>query len=273
MKISGAVICLLFAFSFIATADTITYKESGRKIEVIIEKETPTDIWARGGTEGKSSARIPKSVLEKIEYATPEENDALEKRWQKEEQEKRTEREMREKFEEEQKAKGLVEVDGSWVPLEEAETAKQDKEEQERQQEKKEEPTTEKVEDPTAPAENAELREFLEDKWGDRYRNLSEEQKQVLDANIQKIRISSVSAESSGPGNTNLRVVVTNTSDVRASWVRLNVSCYDKAGKLIFSKDKVIRDLPPRESRTFYGLVDVDYAFVDRVDVRVLGAL
>ena len=124
MKIYLVLIFSCVVFPSVASADVIVYKQSLREAQVIITKETDTDIWVRGGTEGKSNAKIKRSSIERIERWTPEENEALEKKWQKEGKEKAEEREKKEKFDEEMRARGKVKVGEEWLDPEDALKAK-----------------------------------------------------------------------------------------------------------------------------------------------------
>ena len=65
-----------------ALADKLILK-NGNEREVIIEEEGPTGVKAR---VRRSAATIPHEVIERIEYATPEENAAIRLKWEKEEE-------------------------------------------------------------------------------------------------------------------------------------------------------------------------------------------
>lgn len=125
MKVYLVLVFSFAVFSSAASADVIVYKQSLRKAEVIITKETDTAIWVRGGTEGKSNAKIKRSAIERIERWTPEQNEALEKKWKNQGQEKAEQREKEEKFDEEMRAKGKVKVGDEWLNPEDALKAKE----------------------------------------------------------------------------------------------------------------------------------------------------
>ena len=77
--VTGLIICelALVLIPTSAAADTVLLK-NGKTHELIVEKETPTDIWIR---VRKSRARVPLDTIEKIEYATPEQNEQIKLNW------------------------------------------------------------------------------------------------------------------------------------------------------------------------------------------------
>jgi DNA repair exonuclease SbcCD ATPase subunit len=97
-------------------ADTIHLKKGGR-ITGVIASETETSLEIRTNLGAIS---LSKGAIATIERATPEENSALESQWKKERDEEKEKAKASKRFEEEQRAKGLVEYKGTWVPAEKA---------------------------------------------------------------------------------------------------------------------------------------------------------
>ncbi|MDD5557818.1 MAG: hypothetical protein PHN82_11335 [bacterium] len=111
-----AALAAVLSLASAAAADTVHLRKGGRITGVIIsETEGSIEIKSNLGTIVLSTGAVSR-----IERATEEENAALEAQWRKErDQEKEKEREAR-RFEEEQREKGLVQVEGAWVTAERA---------------------------------------------------------------------------------------------------------------------------------------------------------
>ena len=110
----------------VASGDIIVFK-SGVAKRGVIEEETPASVKIR---IEDSVLGVSRANIEKIEYATPEENMDLLMQW-KEKRELLKEKRMKQKeeekkFEKEQRDKGFVQVDGKWVSPADAEQMSQE---------------------------------------------------------------------------------------------------------------------------------------------------
>jgi hypothetical protein len=112
------VLALLFSFLFISTtfADEIFFKSGYSQTGVVVRE---TDEKIRFRTEMGLST-ISREKIEFVEKATPKENRLMLKKWRDKELKRKAESEARReadrKFEEEQRAKGLLEFEGQWMP-------------------------------------------------------------------------------------------------------------------------------------------------------------
>ena len=105
---------LILSFSFIplAFSDTIVLK-SGAKITGVIESEADDSVTVLMSI---GTAKYPKSQVESITRASAEENASLKQNWEEAKKKREAEQEEKKKFAAEQEAKGLVLLDGRWVP-------------------------------------------------------------------------------------------------------------------------------------------------------------
>jgi len=116
----GAIAAIALACGFFVTAhargDTVHLKKGGR-ITGVISSESGDSIEIKSNM---GTIVLSKGAIEKIERATAEENRALESQWRQERDQEKEKIKEAKRFEEEQRAKGLVKYQGTWIPAEKA---------------------------------------------------------------------------------------------------------------------------------------------------------
>jgi len=115
----GAGACALAAAFLIAVetaADTV-YLKKGGKVMGVISSETEGSIEIKSNL---GTIVLSKGAIAKIERSKPDENKVLESQWQEEREQEKAKVKQSKLFEEEQRAKGMVKYQGTWVPAEKA---------------------------------------------------------------------------------------------------------------------------------------------------------
>lgn len=255
-----------------AIADLLIFK-SGSAKEAIIEEETPTSVKIR---VKDAVYGIPRHNIERIEYATDEENLDLDLRWREEKRQREEQRTLRqqreEKFEEDQKEKGLVKVGDRWLTKEKkAELDRQkmrQKIEARRARARQQKASTAKA---AKAAEEAEkIEEGGESKLPEFFEEMTpQERRRYLDG-LKKIVVSDISVGSLGEGLTALKGRVTNKSRDHAESIFLEILLYGEKGEVFFLRDEELRDLGPNRSRNLFFQLDSDSALINSSKVRVI---
>lgn len=250
----------LIVFPSAAAADIIIFK-SGSAKEGIIEEETPKSVKIRVKNK---VVGISRSNIERIEFATPEENEELALKWKmdevRREEERKQRREERERFEREQRAKGLEKMGERWISPAEAEAMRQ----RAILEEETEQVSPEEGES-VAPAEETGLPDFI--------MNMPEEQREQYLSNVKKIEVGTVSTDPVGAGQTRVRGEVTNGSEYLAQSVRVDISCYNETGEKIYSGSQVLRNVKSNQSKRLNVSIPVNSRDIKRLDVRVVDAI
>jgi hypothetical protein len=264
MKKLALLTVALVALPSVVAADVIFFK-SGTAKTGIVEEETPTTVKIR--IEDKVVG-ISRASIERVEYATPEENERIELKWKEEkeriEEERRLKQAQREKLEMEQKAKGLVKIGDEYLSPAEMERREQQgiRAEIERQR------AARTAEETPEPSEEPELPEFVQ--------GLPEEQKQLYIESMKRLKnieVGQTRVESDRPGQTVLAGTVTNRDEGFAGTIDLEVRCSDEAGEVISVESARVFSLKPGESGSFFVTARVDKEFIKRTDVRVVSAV
>lgn len=255
----------LVALPSAVAADVIFFK-SGTAKTGIVEEETPTTIKIR--IEDKVVG-ISRGSIERIEYATPEENQRLELKWKEEreriEEERKRKQAEQEKREMEQKAKGLVKTGDEWLSPAELERREQQRirTEIERQRAAGQQQEAEE-----STGEEPELPDFVE--------ALPEEERQRYIENMERmknIQVAQTRVVSERPGQTVLTGTVTNRDEDVAGRIDLEIRCYDEAGEVVSFETAKVFSVNPDESGSFLTTVRVDKEFIARTEVRVVNVL
>ncbi len=255
----------LIALPSAVAADVIFFKSGSAKIG-IVEEETPTTVKFR--VEDKVVS-LPHASIDRIERATPEENEKIERKWKEEkeriEEERRIKQAEREKLEAEQRAKGLVKVGDEHLSAAEVERREQEgiRTEIERQR-----AAAAAAKEAPKPPEEPELPDFV--------RGLSDEEKQLYIQDLKRmknIQVGSVAVDSDRPGQTVLRGTVTNRDEAVAGRIDIEVRCYDEAGEVISLDNAKVYSLKPGDSGSYFVTTNVDKEFIKRTDARVVGVL
>ena len=108
------VIAIIFAWlgpSLRSSADTI-YLKNGNKIDGIISRETDEFVYIQMPLGNIS---LSKSAIESIQRSNVEDAEKIKEKWDRERKEKEQEQVERASFEEKQRAKGLVNYNGTWI--------------------------------------------------------------------------------------------------------------------------------------------------------------
>lgn len=99
-----------------ARGDTIYLKKGGHITGVVAkESEASIEIKSNMGT-----IVLSRGAIAKIEKTSAEENSALESQWRQERDKEKEKAKEAKRFEDEQRAKGYVKFQGTWVPAEKA---------------------------------------------------------------------------------------------------------------------------------------------------------
>lgn len=107
--------CVFFAAAR-AWGDTIYLKKGGH-ITGVVGKESDTSIEIKSNM---GTIVLSRGAIAKIEKAAAEENSALESQWKQERDKEKEKAKEAKRFEEEQRAKGYVKFQGTWIPAEKA---------------------------------------------------------------------------------------------------------------------------------------------------------
>ena len=114
-RVAIALACGFFV-AIHARGDTVYLKKGGHITGVISrESETSIEIKSNMGT-----IVLSRGAIEKIEMSTAEENRTLESQWKQERDQQREKVKEAKRFEDEQRAKGYVKYQGTWIPAEKA---------------------------------------------------------------------------------------------------------------------------------------------------------
>lgn len=262
-KLLLLLLALVFSSSS-AAADIIIFK-SGSAKEGIVEEETPTGVKIRvkNAVIGVSWRNI-----EKIEYATPQENRNLDLKWKEQErkrQEKRKQRrEEEERFEKEQKDKGLVKHGDRWVTRKE----KADLEEK-GIREKMEAERAARLAREAAEAREAEAAEEAEEPGF--LSEMTEEERREYKENLKKVGLSNISVVRLGEDATMWKARVTNKGQFTAKSIFLEITLYDKNGEAVAVGFSEVADLAPGASIGLNVPIDVPAEFVSSSKTRVVG--
>jgi hypothetical protein len=253
---------VFFILPSLSLADVVVFKTgAARKGVIVAETDTTVKLRTKDGVIGTS-----RSNIEKIEYATAEENEELIRKWDEEkkqqEEERKNRRQELEKFENEQRAKGLVKIGDEWVSPAEAEKRRQ---EGIRQQIEAAPPKSTGAEaDTQASTEEEGLPEF--------FQNLNEEEKQQFIENrqrMEKIEVSDVRLDSVG-GATVVKGTIANKGDIAVRRVEFEIIGYNEADEVILSDRGRAGNLEPGDATSLYVPVRVESELVKRTEVRIL---
>lgn len=265
MKKLALLTVALIALPSAVAADMIFFK-SGTAKTGIIEEETPTTVKIR--VEDKVVG-ISRNSIDRIEYATPEENRRLELKWKEEkerlEEERRRKQAEEEKREREQKAKGLVKAGDEWLSPAEVERKEQQRI---RSEIKRRQAAREQQEAAESAEEEPELPDFVQ--------ALPEEQQQMYIENLKRmknIQVGQTRLVSDRPGQTVLSGTVTNRDEAVAGRIDLEIQCYDEAGEVVSADTAKVFSLNPDESDSFLVTVRIDKEFIARTEVRVVNVI
>ncbi len=260
MKKLLLILLSLAFYSSNALADIIIFK-SGSDKQGIVDEESPTGVKIRikNAVIGISWANI-----ERIEYATPEENRLLDQKWRDEQKERDEERKRnraeREKREKQQRDKGLVKVGDEWVT--------RDERARRRDEGIRESMQAQEAADAEAAEAEAEAEQEPEP---DYLAGLTEEEKRQFKEDIKKVPVSGVTAVRLGDDSVMVKGRVKNTGEFAASIILLEITIYDKTGEIVVAGAEEITDLGPGQSRGFNFPASVAPGFVGNSKVQVIG--
>jgi hypothetical protein len=261
MALFGLVAFLIFPS--LAHADIIIFKSGSAKVG-IVEEENPAQVKFR---EKDKVATIMRPNIERIEYSTPEENEQLRLKWKEEkqrlEEQRKKRRQAEEKFTAEQKAKGLINMDGQWVSPAEAEARRQ----QQILQQVQSGEVEASMDEQAGAEEEVEEPEFLGD--------LDPEQRDLFMEDLkrqQKIKVAQVQIIAIEGVNAAVKGTVTNGSDSTAKNIEIEIECYDENGEMIDAESAVVSALKPGESGSFRTTLGVEAEFIKQTKARVINA-
>ncbi len=252
---------VLLLITSTAVADVVVFK-SGAAKQGIIEEETPTTVKMR---VKDVVVGIMRDNIERIEYATPEENRDLELKWSQErkqlEEEREKRRAERERLDAEQKAKGMVNVGGEWMTPAQVEAARQESVRQQIQVQRQAEADAEEA------AEGA-----PEEELPPEFQDMPEE---LRAANLENLRrqkqivVSQVLVESQGAGRSVVRGTVINGSNALAGSVTLIIRAYGDAEEPILTDTAKVGSVAPNRSAILYKTIRLSADLIKRVEVNV----
>ena len=255
------VLVIILGSPTLAAADIIIFKSGSAKIG-IVEEENSRQVTIR---DKDRVVTIMRANIEKIEYSTEEENRQLRFKWEEEKRrlaEKRKEREeAQKKFEAEQKAKGLIEVDGKWLSVGEAEARRQQQIQQQVQRQRQQAA----AEKETEATEEIELPEYADD--------LTEEQKALLREDLkrrEKITVGKIQMVDLGSGRVQLKGMVTNGSDMTANEIALQITFYGEDGQVLDFEDTTVYSVQPGATGSFHAMSSVDAELIKRTEAEIL---
>jgi len=243
-------VAALAFFASTASADIIIFK-SGSAREGIIEEETPTSVKLR---VRNSVMGFSRSNIERIEYASTQENMKLDRKWleqeRKQEEENERKRAEKRKFEQEQRDKGFVEVGGEWVTREEKVRMRKDRKKQRME------------------------RKALQDaRKAQRKANRDRGKAGERNASAKNIVVKNVELRHGGGTTPLLRARVMNKGGSLASSISVKAMVYDKQGQLIYVEVTELSDLGPNQSRDIVIPLDIDGQFVGSSKMQVMNVL
>ncbi len=260
MKRGVSVLIIMVALSSTAFADIIVFKTGAAKVGIIVE-ETPTTVKFR---VKDSVLGISRENIEKIEYAKPEENEELELKWkdekEKAEEDRRVRREQQQKFIEEQKAKGLVEIDGKWMTPAEAEAARQENVRQQVQAQQ-----AAQAAKPPPASEEPELPSFVQ--------NLPPAQREAYLERLKRIKmidVSNVRSQAQSRELTLVKGTVTNKSKNFMRRIDLQIQGFGENDQVLFTETTRVQRIGPDESGAFNVSVRVANDLIKRKEARVV---
>jgi len=251
---------ILFLLPSTGNADIIIFKSGSAKVG-IVEDEKPDEVTFR---DHDRIVTIMRSNIEHIEHATEEENENLRAKWKREKQEleekRRKRMEAEKKFEEGQKAKGLINVDGRWISAGEAERQRQQQIQQQiKNQQKKVQPKQESEEP------EVELPDYFDQLDSAQQEVVLEELKRQKELQVGSLQVSSIKS-----GEATVKGTVTNGSEMTASSIDIIVQCYGENDELLGAEDAVVVSVRPGESGYFYVPIGVDAQFIKRAEARIV---
>lgn len=243
---------VIVLFSSSAAADIIIFRSGSGKEGIIVE-ETPISVKMR---IKKAVIGFSRSNIERIEYASPEENRKLDQKWMEQEkgreEKRKRKREEKERFEKGQREKGLVKAGDQWV------TRRQ-----------------------KAELEQEEIRGKIEARKAERaaqQRALAAEEEEETEESeiakdIKKIAVDSIGIKLSAGDVAILNGRLTNKGEFTAANIFLEILIYDKEGRPIFSRFEKISSLEPNQSRKLKIPLGIEGRFVGSSKVRVISVL
>jgi hypothetical protein len=256
----------LFISSSSAAADIIIFK-SGSAKEGIIEEENPTGVKLR---VKNAVIGISWQNIETIQYATPEENRSLDRRWEdnelKRQEERKRKREEKEKFEKEQKDKGLVKAGARWVSRKE----KAELEQAGIRNEMQAQEASRAAEQAASEAEEARRAEEAERAAEPAFlRNMTEEQRRRYKEHVGKMELTGVKISKVSEDYLIIKGRVTNKGEFTATRIVLEVTLYGTGGEAIARDFVKVSDLAPGQSRKLNVPFDIRANFAGSVKARV----
>lgn len=242
----------LFLFTSDAAADIIIFT-SGSAKEGIVQEETPTSVKMR---VKNAVVGFSRRNIERIEYASPEENAKLDRKWKEQEETQKEERdrkrEKKRRREKRQMDGSLVKVGGRWV------TRKEKAElEQENLRRRIEVQKNEEAEAALAAEEEAEREKEEETEENPRAKDIAK-------IFLGKPRLVSVETDSGV-----LMVRVKNNGELAAESIFVEITLYNSKGRLISLEVEEMPDLPAGQSRRLQVGLIPDPRIVGETKVRV----
>ena len=246
-----------------AAADIVIFT-SGSAKEGIIEAETPASVKmrVRGSVIGFS-----RSNIERIEYASEQENDKLHNKWLQEEKDREEERnrkrEEKKEFEKQQLDKGLIKAGDKWVTkAERAELKRQGLRTRIRAQKNEQE------RDAREAALAAE--EEAEEEEGEQTEQVGQN---PLTKGVGKISLSAPSIKHPDVDSTVLDSRITNKGKLGAESIFVEIMVYDKQGTLILAETEEMPGLGAGSSRKLSVDLDVDPRDFGKAKARITGVV
>jgi len=258
------VLLVLALFSPGAFADIVIFK-SGSAKEGIVEEETPTGIKIRikNAVIGVSWQNI-----ERIEYATSEENRDLYRKWNEEkkkrDEERKRKREEREKFEKQQRDKGLVQEGDRWI-------TRKEKAELEQEAIRSKIKAQEAARASAARQAAAEAKEAEEVEEPDFLQDMTDEERRQYKEDIKKVALEGMNAVRLGGNAMMMKGRVTNNGQFTAARIYLEIIFYDKNGETLAADYEKVTNLGPGQSKKLNLPVNVPADLVGSSKMRVTG--
>ncbi len=239
-----------------AMADIVIFKSGGAK-EGIIEEETPTSVRlrVRGAVIGFS-----RSNIERIEYASDEENEKLYDKWLQEvkdrEEARDRKREDKKKFEKQQQEKGLIKVGDEWVT-----------------RRKKAELEQEGLRNRIRAQKNEQGRLAREAELAAEEEEREEAERNPRAGDIKKIVLGKSYVKHVGDYSAVLVGRLKNKGELVAESIFVETMIYNKEGVLISSATEEIHDLAPGQSQNLHIGLDMNPKLIGESKVRVTGVV
>ncbi|UCD56918.1 MAG: hypothetical protein JSV16_14010 [Candidatus Hydrogenedentota bacterium] len=255
-----AVVLVMLPMS--AAADTITFKTGFTK-DVIIENETPESIKFRKRNKVVSVSR---ENIVNVEYATPEENEEIQRQWAREkeqlEEERRKRQQERQRSGEEKKDRDLLKIEDKWVTPEKLqemwEPAAADQ------------PAPRTREEIHLPEFVKNLPDELRPKVVEKIEQMPEAGRKEYLETLRQVTVHSVSVWPAGTARTTLQAVVVNRSEYPAKQVVVGILCLDENGNILYLKTQTLRNVRAKQSKTLTMQIRVNYVFIEDLIVRVV---